>query len=79
MVKGKDWLKVPDGRVAFPTRWENEGYTKTVQLLLDMTEPIHRMGKVVMGDSGFCVVEGVMALDDKGVHGQFLLKALSPN
>ena len=42
--------------------------------LLDMTEPIHRMGKVVTGDSGFCVAEGMKALQEKRVYDQFLMK-----
>ncbi len=45
-----------------------------VELLLNMTEPLHRTGKVVTGDSGFCVAEGMMALHEKGVYGQFLIK-----
>jgi hypothetical protein len=39
-----------------------------------MTVRIHWMGKLVTGDSGFCVVEGVTALHEKGVYGQFLIK-----
>ncbi len=74
LVEGKDWPKLANGRWAFPTKWEDEGYTKTVKLLLDMTAPIHRTGKVVTGDSGFCVTEGVTALHDRGVYGQFLIK-----
>jgi len=74
LVEGKDRPKLENGRWAFPTTWENEGYSKTVELLLDMTAPIHRTGKVVTGDSGFCVAEGVMALHAKGVYGQFLIK-----
>jgi hypothetical protein len=35
---------------------------------------IHRTGKVVTGDSGFCVAVGVMALHEKGMYGQFLIK-----
>ncbi len=45
-----------------------------VNLLLEMTEPIHHTGKIVTGNSGFCVVDGVIALHKKGVHGQFLIK-----
>jgi hypothetical protein len=30
--------------------------------------------KVVTGDSGFCVTQGVYILDNYGVHGQFLIK-----
>ena len=74
LVEGKDRPKLANGRWAFPTKWEDEGYTKTVELLLDMTAPIHRTGKVVTGDSGFCVTEGVTALHDRGVYGQFLIK-----
>ena len=74
MVKGKDRPKLGNGMWAFPTTWENKGYTKTVELLLDMTAPIHRKGKVVTGDSGFCVAESAMALHEKGVYGQFLIK-----
>lgn len=44
------------------------GVHKNHDLLLNMMEPIHRTGgKVVMGDSGFCVTEGMMTLDTKGV------------
>ena len=50
------------------------GHSKTVNLLLEMTEPLHGTGKVVSGDSGFCVTQGVIALDKVGVKGQFLVK-----
>ena len=46
IVKGKDRPKKADGTWAFPSKWEQRGYTKTVNLLLEMTEPIHGMGKV---------------------------------
>ncbi len=74
LMEGKDWPRLPNGQVAFPTKWEQKGYDKMVDLLLDMTEPIHRTGKVVTGDSGFCVTSGVMALHAHGVFGQFLIK-----
>ncbi len=32
------------------------------------------MGKVVTGDSGFCLAEGAMTLHKKGVYTQFLIK-----
>jgi hypothetical protein len=73
LVKGKDWPKLANGRWAFPTTWEYQGYTNT-KLLLDMTEPIHQMGKVVTGDSGFCVAEGITVLQEKRVYDQFLMK-----
>jgi hypothetical protein len=68
LVEGKDRPKLGNGRWVFPTTWENEGYTKTVELLLDMTAPIHWTGKVVTGDSGFCLAEGMTALHKKGVY-----------
>ena len=37
-------------------------YSKTIDLLLEMTKPIHRTGKAITGDSGFCTAMGVTAL-----------------
>ncbi len=68
LVKGKDRPKLANGRWAFPTKWEDKGYTKMAEA------PIHRTGKVVTWNSGFCVTEGVTALHDRGVYGQFLIK-----
>ncbi len=76
LVEGKDRPKLPNGLWAFPSKFEQKGYNKTADLLLDMTEPIHRTGKVVMGDSGFCITAGVMALHAHGVFGQFLIKEM---
>ena len=47
------------------------GYSNTVELVLNMTEPIHHSGKIVTGDSGFCVALGVTALRQQGVQAQF--------
>jgi hypothetical protein len=75
LVEGKDQHKLLNGTWAFQTTWEKEGYTKMVELLLNMMGPIHGMGKVVvLGDSGFCVASGMTALNAKGVYGQFLIK-----
>ena len=73
LVEGKDRPKA-DGQYVFASEFEKKGFTPTVALLLEMTEPIHRTGKVVTGDSGFCVTSGVLALHDHGVYGQFLIK-----
>ncbi len=62
LVEGKDRPKLPNGQWAFPSKWEREGYSKTVDLLLEITEPLHGSGKVVTGDSGFCVMKGVTVL-----------------
>ncbi len=74
LVEGKDRPKLPSGQWAFPSKRERKGYDKTVELLLDMTESIHRTGKIVTGDSGFCVTARVTALHAHGVFGQFLIK-----
>ncbi|KAL3817622.1 hypothetical protein ACHAXA_006511 [Cyclostephanos tholiformis] len=34
--------------------------------MLEMTKPIHRKGRVVVGDSGFCVWEGVVECHKRG-------------
>jgi hypothetical protein len=39
-----------------------------------MTEPLHGSGKVVTGNSGFCVTKGVTVLYQKGVFFQSLIK-----
>ncbi len=36
------------------------GMGKTMAMMLEMMKPIHGKGKVVVGDSGFCVWEGVI-------------------
>ena len=47
---------------------------KTAVLMLEMTRPIHHTGRVVTMDSGFCVTAGILALHDRGVYGQALIK-----
>jgi hypothetical protein len=74
---GEGPSKAPEWSVGFSNKVvaaEQRGYNKMVDLLLDMTEPIHRKGKVVTGDSGFYVTWGVMALHTHGLFGQFLIK-----
>jgi Transposase IS4 len=39
-----------------------------------MTESIHGLGKVVIMDSGFCVLDGLIALKEVGVYGSALIK-----
>jgi hypothetical protein len=45
IVKGKDRPKKPDGTWAFQTKWEKKGYSNTVKLLMDMTEPLQSHGE----------------------------------
>jgi hypothetical protein len=75
IVEGKDRPKLPNGKPAFESQWEGK-YPKApmVVTLMEITKPIHRTGKIVTGDSGFCVTQGVMALHDAGVFRQFLIK-----
>ena len=58
---------------AFPKNWEKNGYSNTVEIIMNMMEPLHHTEKVVTCDSGFCVALGVTALHQQGVHGQFLI------
>jgi hypothetical protein len=74
IVEGKDHPKKADGSWAFPLKWEQMGFTKMVNLLLKMTGPIHHTGKIVTGNRGFCIADGVVVLHKKRVHGQFLIK-----
>ena len=65
IVEGKDHPK------ELPTQPKNK---KTTLLLLEMTRPIHNMGKLVVLDSGFCVLEGLIALKKVGVFAYAVIK-----
>ncbi|KAL3809499.1 hypothetical protein ACHAXA_009735 [Cyclostephanos tholiformis] len=71
LVEGKDRPKKAGGQWVFPT--EFPGYGKTTTTMLEMTKPIHGKGKVV-GDSGFCVREGVVECHKRGVWFQAYVK-----
>ena len=62
------------GQFAFPGEFEKKGYSNTVNPLLEMAKPLHGMGKVVTGDSDFCVAMDMTALAKHGIHSQFLVK-----
>ena len=47
---------------------------KTVGLLLRLTRSIWNEGKIVILDSGFCVLKGIIELRKKGVFGAALIK-----
>ena len=47
---------------------------KTVGLLLHLTRPIWGTSKVVVLDSGFCVLQGIAELRNKGVFAAALIK-----
>ncbi len=48
--------------------------TNTVKLMLQMSEPLFGTDKIVTMDSGFCVSAGILAMHDRRVYGQALMK-----
>ena len=59
MVEGKD----------HPREMQNpsDDKGKTIGLLRRLTKPLYSTGKVVVLDSGFCILEGLIELRKKGV------------
>ena len=47
---------------------------KTIGVLLCLTEPVWGTGKLVVLDSGFCVIQGLVELKKKGVYAHALIK-----
>ena len=47
---------------------------KTTSLLLDLCKDLYGTGKVVVLDSGFCVLEGIIALKKLGVFAHAVIK-----
>jgi hypothetical protein len=47
---------------------------KTTTTMLELTQPIHGKGKVIVGDSGFCVREGVIECYKHGIWFQANVK-----
>ena len=61
-------LKIREGKNQprkLPKEHDNKG--KTVGTLLHLTKPIHGSGKLVVLDSGFCVLQGLVELKKLGV------------
>src|SRR5687767_1176057 len=56
-------------------KYENKG-GKTIGLTCPMTLPIHHTEKVVVMDSGFCVLDGLLELKIVGVFGLMIVKKL---
>ena len=67
IVKGKD---TPPERP--PKKYSSHG--KTAALLLRLTEPIWGSGRVVILDSGFCVLKAIVELRKRGVYSSALIK-----
>ena len=53
-------------------KFSNEG--KTIGLLLRVLEPMFAKGMVVILDSGFCVLRGIIELKKRGVYASALIK-----
>ena len=66
LVEGKD---APSQLVP---KFNNQG--KTVGLLLRVLEPIFGKGHMVVLDSGFCVLKGIVELKKRGVYASALIK-----
>jgi len=66
LVEGKDRPKKADGSWAFPSEYDR--LTKTVKTMVEMTKPLHGTGKVVVGDAGFSVRNGIIACHKKGLN-----------
>ena len=69
LVEGKShpaWMGRPE--------YEPDENSKTVGLMIRMTKLLWGSGKVVVMDSGFCVLRGIVALAKKGVFGHALIK-----
>ena len=67
LVEGKD--RPPE--LSAP-KWDDKG--KTVGLLLRLCEPIFATGRLVILDSGFCVLSGITQLKKRGVFASALIK-----
>ena len=55
-----------------PEKFSEHG--KTTGLLLRLTESIHHSGKVVIMDSGFCVLQALVKLASVGVYSSAVIK-----
>ena len=67
LVQGKDR----------PSQIPNEKFSehgKTTGLLMRLTESIHHSGRVVIMDSGFCVLKGLVQLASVGVYASAVIK-----
>ncbi len=74
LVEGKDHPLKANGMWAFSCELKHASISKTAALMLCTTQPVHRKGKVVMMDSGFCVAVGIVELHKCRVFGQLLIK-----
>ena len=69
LVEGKD---APHAAEHPKPKYNNHG--NAVGLLLRILEPIFTRGSVVVLDSGFCVLKGIIELKKRGVYASALIK-----
>ena len=67
LVKGKD----RPCKSSKPVRYEHRS---TISLLLRLTKLLHGTDKIVILDSGFCILSGIIKLMKKGVYASALIK-----
>jgi hypothetical protein len=68
-------LEIVEGKDAPPQVVpEHNDKGKTVGLLLRLTQLLYATGKVVILDSGFCVLQGILELAKRGVFASALIK-----
>jgi len=72
IVEGKDEPPQRAKKKYHDSGGRNKG--TTVALMLRMTEPIHGTGKVIILDSGFCVLQGIICLLAAGLFAAALIK-----
>ena len=53
---------------------EHDNKGRTIGTLLRLTEPVWGTGKIVVLNSGFCVLQGLIELKKKGVYAHALIK-----
>jgi len=61
LVNGKDRPKKADGQTwAIPMEYDSMAGATAKTMMMMMTKPIHGEGKIIIGDSGFCVRDEVL-------------------
>ena len=73
LIERKDRPKKVNGSWAFLLEFP-VGLRKMTMTMLEMTKPIHSSGKVVVGNSGLCVWEGVIECHKHGIWFQAYIK-----
>lgn len=70
------WIELVEGKDAPPERGSPafSHHGKTVGLMLRMCQSIFHSGKLVVLDSGFCVLKGIIELKKMGVFASALIK-----